>query len=115
MNGFLDNFGFFAICLAIAIGYKKILEFYDLKRSSFHKDNNVYKAAKEFADGASVIEVKNVLTSCCDLNEKNAQDIVLKTLPHRTDKDGGYRFFIRSVNKVLGEDIYSEKVSHRLN
>jgi len=115
MNVFLMNVGFFAICFAIVIAYKKILDFYDQKRLGFLEDNNVYIAAQEFADGASFVELKNILEKCFDFNEKNVEDILLQSLPHRIDKDGGYRFFIRSVNKVLGEDIYNEKVSHKLN
>ena len=115
MNIFLMNVGFFAVCVVIVIAYKKILSFYYQKRLEFLKDNNVYKAAEKFADGASVIEVKRILVSCFDLNEKNVEEILSQSLSHRTDKDGGYRYFIRSVNKVLGEDIYSEKTSHKIN
>lgn len=109
MDSFLANVGLMAICLVIIYGYKKMVEYYDLKRLSFYKDQKVYKAADEFIQGASSDDVKVLLASCCDFDEKDAEKILSRAIRHRTDKDGGYRAFIRSVNKVLGEDVYSEQ------
>lgn len=109
MDSYSKYFVILVIFLVIGIAYKKYLEFNDDKRWMFHKDDNIYKAAKKFAAGASLNEVKDILISCFDLNEKNAEDILTRSSPHKTDKDGGYRSFIRSVNKELGEDVYEEK------
>jgi len=109
MDSFLENVGLLAICFIIIYGYKKAVEYYSLKRLSFHEDEKVYKAADEFVHGAPSDDVKVILASCFDFNEKDAEEILSRSIPHRTDKDGGYRAFIRTVNKVLGEDVYSER------
>lgn len=107
MDSFLTDFGFFAICFLVVYLYKKILEYHDLKRLRLHEDEKIYKAAEEFAHKASSDDVKKILSNC--FTEKNAEKILSQAFPHRTDKDGGYRAFIRSVNKVLGENVYSEQ------
>lgn len=109
MDSFLANVGLMAICLVIIYGYKKMVEYYDLKRLSFYKDKKGYKAADEFIQGAPYDDVKVLLASCCDFDEKDAEEILSRAIRHKTDKDGGYRAFIRAVNKVLGEDVYSEQ------
>ncbi len=109
MNDFLENFGLMAIFFVVIYGYKKILEYYDLKQSSFYENEKVYEAANEFAHGASSNEVKVILVSCFDFDMDDAEKILSRSIPHKTDKDGGYRAFIRSVNKILGEDVYSTK------
>lgn len=109
MNSYSRYFVIWAIFLVIGIVYKRYLEFNDDKSRMLRKDNNVYKAAERFAAGASLNEVKNILINCFDLSEENAEDILTRSSPHKTDKDGGYRFFIRSVNKEVGENVYEEK------
>lgn len=109
MDEFLRHVAFFMVCLVIGIVYKKILEFQDEKRWMFHEDNQVYYAASKFSNGASFDEVKNILVSCFDFSKKSADVIWECASPHKTDRDGGYRFFIRSVNKELGDSIYNEK------
>ncbi len=109
MDNFLQNVGLLAIALVIMYGYKKIVEYYDLKRSSFLADEQVYQAAAEFVHGASSDDVKAILAGCFDFDEEDAAEILSRSIPHRTDKDGGYRAFIRSVNQVLGADIYNER------
>ena len=109
MNVFLKDFGILAIGLLIGILYKKFLEFYDDNRFMFHEDDKVYEAAEKFAGGTSYHDVEEILSKCSGFNDEKAGDILRQSLPHRTDHDGGYRFFIRSVNKKLGEDVYEEK------
>jgi hypothetical protein len=109
MDSFLENIGFMAICFVIIYGYKKLLEYNEMKYSSLYEDNKVYQAADEFVHGAASNEVVNILTSCIDFDEKDADKILSLSIPHKTDRDGGYRKFIKSVNKVLGADIYSEQ------
>jgi len=109
MDSFLANVGLLAIAFAVIYIYKKVLEWYDYKHSGFYADKKVYKAADEFVHGASSDDVKVILAGCFDFDEGDAEKILSLSIPHRTDKDGGYRVFIRSVNKVLGEDIYDEK------
>jgi len=109
MDSILENVGILAIAFMIIYGYIKINEYYYLKRLSFYEDEKVYKAAEEFVSETPSDDVKVILANCCDFDEKNAEEILSRSISHRTDKDGGYRAFIRSVNKVLGEDVYSER------
>jgi len=110
MDSFLENVGLMAISFLVIYVYKKILEYYDFKRSSLYENDKVYKAANEFVHGASSDDVKVILESCFDFDEEDSEKILSRSIPYRTDKDGGYRAFIRSVNKVLGEDVYSERI-----
>ncbi|MCR6547143.1 hypothetical protein NVS47_16775 [Dehalobacterium formicoaceticum] len=109
MESFLANIGILAIAFVIIYIYQKMLEWHDSKQSSFYEDKKVYQAADEFAHGASSNEVKALLTACYALDEGDMEKIMSMSMPHKADKDGGYRSFIRSVNHVLGEDIYDEK------
>lgn len=109
MHGFLENFGLLALGFGVVYGYKKILEYYDLKRMGLYEDKKVYQAADEFVRGASHEEVGAILAGCFELSENDVDQIISKAIPHRADQDGGYRAFIRSVNKAVGEDIYDER------
>jgi hypothetical protein len=109
MDSFLANVGLLTIAFVIIYGYKKIQEYYYFKHSGFYENEKIYKAADEFVHGASSDDVKAILASCFDFDEEDAEEILSRALPHRTDKDRGYRAFIKSVNKVLGEDVYSEQ------
>ncbi|EGO9279679.1 MULTISPECIES: hypothetical protein [Enterococcus] len=109
MDSFFENVGMLAIVFIIIYGYKKILEYYDFKYSGFYENEKVYKAADKFVQGAASDDVKALLTSCFDFDNEAADEILSRSLPHRTDKDGGYREFIKSVNRVLGVDVYSEQ------
>lgn len=109
MDGFLANIGMLAIGFAIIYIYQKILEWHDAKHSSFYEDEKVYQAANEFVNGASSDEIQTILAGCFDFDDGDAKEIISLAAPHQTDKDGGYKAFIRSVNKVLGEDIYDER------
>ncbi|WP_336078390.1 hypothetical protein [Paenibacillus sp. 203] len=42
----------------------------------------------------------------CHLNLKMIF-IPILALPHRNDTDGGYLAFIKAVNRVLGQEVYS--------
>ncbi|MBC3888453.1 hypothetical protein GH810_09050 [Acetobacterium paludosum] len=112
MDVFLENVGMLAIAFVIIYGYKKILEYYEFKRSGFYENEMVYQAADEFVLGAASDEVKDLLISCFDFDREDVDEILSRSLPHRTDKDGGYQAFITSVNKVLGIDVYSECHTH---
>ncbi|MPM59331.1 hypothetical protein SDC9_106171 [bioreactor metagenome] len=109
MDSFLENVGILAIAFLIIYIYKKILEWHDYRHSGFYADEKVYKAADEFVHGASSDDVKTLLADCFDFDEGDAKKIMSLSTPHRTDKDGGYKAFIRSVNKVLGDEVYDEK------
>jgi len=109
MNDLLQGIGFLAICFVIVYGYQKILEYYDVNRSAFPEDERVYQAAEAFARGAPPDEVRAILDSCLALDAGDSEEILARALPHRADRDGGYKAFIRSANRVLGGDIYSER------
>jgi hypothetical protein len=108
MGSFLENAGLLAIAFVIIYGYKKIQEYYYFKQSGYYENEKVYKAADEFVHGASTDDVEAILESCFDFDKEDARKILTRSIPYKTDKDGGYREFIRSVNKVLGADIYNE-------
>ena len=105
MSGFLGNVGFLAIGFVIICGYGKILDYYDLKRTNLFVSDKVYAAADKFAKGASFEEVKAILTGSYEIDEEDAKEIIAQSLPHRKDRDGGYRAFIKSVSKILDENI----------
>lgn len=107
MDSFFENVGIIAICFLIIYVYAKILEFYDDNRPYVSK--KVYKAADEFAHGASYDDVKAILASFLDFDRDDAEKILSRSFPYRTEKDGGYRAFIKSVNKLLGQDVYNEQ------
>jgi hypothetical protein len=109
MDSFFENVGMLAIAFIIIYGYKKILEYYDFKYSGFYENEKVYKAADEFVQGAASDDVKALLAGCFDFDDEDADEIISCSLPHKTDKDGGYREFIKSVNRVLGVDVYDEQ------
>jgi len=109
MDSFLANIGVFAICFLIICVYKKIMEYHELKWSRFYEDEKIYKAAEKFVNGASSDNIKVIFANSIYFDEKDAEEILSRSIPHRTDKDGGYREFIKSVNKVLGTNIYSER------
>ena len=107
MDGILENVGIAMISFLIIYVCKKILEFYDFKRP--YVSEKVYNAADEFAHGASYDEVKAILTRCIDFDGDDAEKILSRSVPYRTEKDGGYRAFIKSVNKLLGQNAYNEQ------
>lgn len=109
MHSFLENFGLLAIFFVVVYGYKKILEHYDWKRMGLHENKRVYQAADEFVHGARTEDVKAILDTCFEFDEEDVEKILSGAIPHRTDKDGGYRAFIRSVNKAVGDELYDER------
>lgn len=106
MGSFTQNVGILSIILVITHGYRKFLLYQRVKRLGFFEDEKVYKAADAFAHGAPSDDVKAILVSCVDFNKEAAEKILSRSIPHRADKDGGYRAFIKSVNKVLGANVY---------
>ena len=113
MKSFLENAGMIAIALLVIFSLKKIYDYEYLKRAGYYEDDKVYQAADQFARGLSPDHIKSILASCVDFDGEDAETIVLKASPHRADKDGGYRAFIKSVNRVLGEAVYSERAQNR--
>lgn len=109
MNTVLGNIGLFAIFCSVIYIYKKILEYYDIKRLGLYEDEKIYKTAEKFSHGISSEKIKSYLSECNHFNKEDAEKVLLESSSHRIDKDGGYRIFIKSVNKVLGENVYDEK------
>lgn len=108
-DSFLANVGLLAIIFVIIYGYKKLQDYYYFKPSGFYENEKIYKAADEFVHGASSDDIKAILTNCLDFDKEDAEEILSLSIPHRTDKDRGYKAFIKSVNKVLGADVYKEQ------
>lgn len=109
MHDFLENTGLLAIFFAVVYGYKKILEYYDLKRMGLHEDKKVYQAASEFARGTEIETVKAILDGCFGFTKEDVERILSTSVPHRSDKDGGYQAFIGFVNKVVGDELYDQR------
>jgi hypothetical protein len=109
MDSFLENVGILAIAFVIIYAYKKVQEYYKFKYLDIYEDKKIYMAADAFSHGAASEDVISLLTSCFEFEKEDADEILKRSLPHRTDKDGGYREFIKSVNKVLGIDVYSQQ------
>lgn len=109
MENTFVNIGIFAVLSLIVYIYKKILEWHTYNRSSIYEDENVYRAADEFARGSSLDAVKSVLSDCLDFTKEYAEEVLKLSIPHRPDRDGGYKAFLRAVNKVLGEEAYDVK------
>ncbi|MDQ0195285.1 hypothetical protein [Paenibacillus wynnii] len=107
MDELLRNVGLISIMLVLLYAIKKIYDNTYLQRAGLYEDDNVYKAAEEFAQGAPSNDVRGILSNCYDIDDKGMEKILSLALPHRTQKDGGYSAFIKAVNKVLGEDVYS--------
>jgi hypothetical protein len=63
-------------------------------------------AAEAFAKGASAKKIDDILTGGFCLNMGEAEEVMSQALPHRSDRDGGYKAFLSSVNNVIGEDVY---------
>jgi len=53
--------------------------------------------------------VKTILSDCLDFDAECAEEAMSLSIPHRPDRDGGYKALIRAVNNVLGEDVYDAK------
>lgn len=109
---FLESMGLAAISLLALYLIKRISEYLDWKKTGYQQDDRVYKAAGEFAHGASPGDIRRILINCINFDEEDIEEILSRTLPHRIDKDGGYLAFIKAVNKVLGQEVYSE--SHHI-
>ncbi len=84
-----------------------------MKYSGYYEEEKVYRAAEKFVEGAPPDEVKAILGECYSINKTDIEKIMSMAIHSRTDKARGYRIFIRSVNQVLGEDIYNEKLHIR--
>lgn len=74
--------------------------------NSHIEDNKVYTIARAFAEGASVMDVRESLLKCIDFDEEDANEILFLVQDYNIDKDGRYSAFIKAVNKVLREDVY---------
>lgn len=68
-------------------------------------DQKVYKAAKLFADGETIDEVKGILSECLS---DNIVDQVIDDIQNAYKNDDfGYSAFLEAVNKALGQRVYS--------
>ncbi|KYG97126.1 hypothetical protein ABEW24_24480 [Paenibacillus jamilae] len=110
MNEILTIAGLISIVLPVLHFVKKIYDFIDLQkvtRKDIYENYDVYKAAQKFALGTTVDEIREILTNSYELDENQVEETVLLALSHRNDTDGGYLVFIKAVNRVLGQEVYS--------
>ncbi|HEY5584854.1 MAG TPA: hypothetical protein VIK78_10235 [Ruminiclostridium sp.] len=113
MEGFFAEAGIFLITFFIIFIIKKINDYSYNKRSDGFGENSIYildkkvfKAAREFAKGASNEEIEKSLLKCIDFDEEDADEILSMAEKHKSDIDGGYSSFLKDVNKILGEEVY---------
>jgi hypothetical protein len=109
MEGFWANFGFFAAVCIIILGYNKFLDYREMNRPYHQTDERVYEAADAFLLGATSQQVAAMLQSCLDIGDSQADSILKTAMSHKADRDGGYRTFIQTVNREIGEDVYSTR------
>jgi hypothetical protein len=107
MAGFWANLGFFAALGILIFGYHKFLDYREMNRPCPQADERVYEAADAFIQGAASRKVAAMLQSCLDIGDSQVDSIIKTAMSHKTDRDGGYRAFIRLVNREFGEDVYS--------
>ncbi|MGR6127496.1 hypothetical protein [Paenibacillus sp. SER-28] len=110
MNEILTIAGLISIVLPVLYSVKKKYDFIDLQkmtRKDIYENYDVYKAAQKFALGTPVDEIREILTNSYELDENPVKGTMLLALSHRNDTDGGYLAFIKAVNRVLGQEVYS--------
>lgn len=112
MYDLLSKIGLITIVLIIIYIAKKIDDYYYYKKSICTGDENIYKAAKAFAQGRSTNEICNILEQCIEFDEEDVKEILTIALTHKNDEDRGYSGFIKAVNKVLGETAFEIPVDH---
>lgn len=106
MEGFWANIGFFAFLFALVLGYDRILQYRE-NNCPHHPNKNVYEAAALFSQNAESKNVIAALMCCPDFDEAAADSILEKAVPRKPDQGERYRAFIRSVNREIGEAVYS--------
>ena len=109
MEGFWANFGFFAALCIVILGYQKFLDCPEANRPCYRTDARIYEAAEAFLLGETPRKVAAILQSCPDIGELQADSIVKTAMSHRAEEDGGYRAFIRAVNREIGEEVYATR------
>ncbi|APB75878.1 MULTISPECIES: hypothetical protein [Paenibacillus] len=110
MNEILTSAGLISIVLAVLYSVKKIYDFIDLQkvtRKDIYENYDIYKAAQKFALGTPVDEIREILTNSYELDDNQVEETMFLALPHRNDTDGGYLAFIKAVNRVLEQEVYS--------
>ena len=80
-----------------------------MNRPCHQADERVYEAADAFMRGAASQEVAAMLENCLDVGSSQADFIIKTAMSHKEDGDGGYGTFIRSVNREIGENLYSTR------
>ncbi|BCG58771.1 hypothetical protein [Paenibacillus sp. URB8-2] len=110
MGGILTTVVLILILLAVLYSAKKIYDFIDkqkVTRAGYYEDYGIYKAAQMFANGAPADEIREILSNSYEFDDGRIEQTMLLALPHRNDSDGGYSAFIKAVNQVLAEEVYS--------
>ena len=106
MNELWKDLVFLGVCYIVLICYRKILEYHNLKQTSYCEDETIYLAAKSFAKRDDVSIVKSIIMQSSDFTNTEAETIISKSIKCRGNSDGGYREFLKSVNKTLGITLY---------
>lgn len=113
MVGFIEKVGFITVVLTVLYIIKKFDDYLFSKKlnslgesSTYIADEKVYKAARAFAQGISLEDVREILSECIDFDEEDVEQILAFSWNHTSDEDGGYSAFIKAVNKTLGKEVY---------
>lgn len=106
MDLLLRNIGLAAVLTALLVLVKRKYDRLYLEQEVSYEDYTVYKAAADFARGASAEEVRERLAACYLFDAKGIEEVLEQARQHREEQDGGYQAFIQAVNKVLGKEIY---------
>ncbi|KWX80343.1 hypothetical protein [Paenibacillus jilunlii] len=112
MEGLLRNTGLISILLVVLYSIKKIYDVADMRKAGMqgcYENKDIYKAALKFAQGAPEAEIREILSSSYELDDRQVGQTMQLALASRQDGDGGYAAFLKAVNQVLGEDRYYVK------
>lgn len=101
MNSFFMLVGILAISIFIIIIIKKIYNYLDDRKVGTEISEKIYHAAREFSNGASEDEIRDLLLNCIDLDEDDIEEILELSVLNRADHDGGYGAFIKNAKNIL--------------
>lgn len=112
MNELLRMSGTIGLGLILINAAKKgfaYLENNHISRSlaeEFYEDCGIYKAARAFEREEPAEEVKRLLSLSYQLNAGQIDQVLNLAMSAGNGQKGRYEAFIRSINQVLGKEVY---------